>query len=244
MFSSPVHQSQLYASRLLRRTSLDSTRLDGMDTAAREQFYTTGEVQVDTLAERIRRHTGFTIDSSRALDFGCGVGRTTLALAKRCDHVYGLDISPAVLKEADRSAKAMNVENVEWLDAGRLAELDGCFDLVISLFVFQHIPSREGERVFAAILRGLRPGGVGAIQFTTRPTFHGLNRYYLYQLMNSYSLDRLSRLLIAAGIAEWHTAWYPRRMHGSGERVFEEVALIFRKEPSADGAPNGGRRLP
>jgi cyclopropane fatty-acyl-phospholipid synthase-like methyltransferase len=181
------------------------------------------------LAERIETQTGFTLDSHTALDFGCGVGRNTLALAERCEHVYGLDVSPAVLVEADRNAKRLNLSNVEWMDAGRLAELSGRYDLVISFFVFQHIASREGERILATLVRGLRPGGAAAIHVTLRPGFRGLSRSYLYNLMHSYSLNRLSKLLAHEGVAEWHAKMHGRPIAGTTRRTYDEVTLIFRK---------------
>ena len=35
------------------------------------------------------------------IDFGCGTGRSTLALARHCDRVVGVDPSPAMLQQAD-----------------------------------------------------------------------------------------------------------------------------------------------
>ena len=50
-----------------------------------------------------------------ALDYGCGVGRLTLPLAERCEHVYGVDVSPSMLREAARNAARMGLPNVEWV---------------------------------------------------------------------------------------------------------------------------------
>ena len=136
----------------------------------RERALETGYQQVAQLTRALEAHTGSSLDSLRALDFGCGWGRLALPLAERCEHVYGLDVAPSVLQEAERNAKRMNVSNVEWMDSGKLAELSGRYDLVISMFVFQHIPVREGERILAMLVRGLRPGGVGAIHLVLRPS--------------------------------------------------------------------------
>jgi 2-polyprenyl-3-methyl-5-hydroxy-6-metoxy-1,4-benzoquinol methylase len=226
----PVHSWQLRASRLLRRNSFQTTRLDGLDDAARAQFFDKGVKHIANVAERIEAQTGLTLASSRALDFGCGVGRDTLPLAERCEHVYGLDISPAVLREADRNAKRLNLENVEWMQADRLAELSGQYDLVISFFVFQHIPSREGERVLATLLHGLRPGGAGAIHLTLRPNLRRLTPAYLYAVMNSYSLNRVARQLAYAGVIEWHAKLHSRQLPGSDRPAYDEVTIIFRKD--------------
>jgi SAM-dependent methyltransferase len=250
----PVHQGQLYlrrAGHVFRRPAPEATRLDGLDEAAREGFFEVGRKNIAGLAARIEAHTGTTLEGRRALDFGCGVGRMSLPLAERCEHVYGLDVSPAVLREADSTAKEMNVGNVEWLAADRLAELDGQYDLVISMFVLQHIPSREGERIFATLLHGLRPGGVGAIHVTLRPSrplsglfrwtrkssgpsrnplqiLRGLNWSYPYMLMHSYSLNTLARVLADAGVSEWHAKPQPTPATAWGS--YDALTIVFRKD--------------
>jgi 2-polyprenyl-3-methyl-5-hydroxy-6-metoxy-1,4-benzoquinol methylase len=170
-----------------------------------------------------------------------------VALAERCEHVYGLDIMPGVLRKADATAKELGVENVEWLDAAALPELAGRYDAVVSIWVFQHIPTREGERTFAAILDGLAPGGVGAIHFTVRPprAFAGMAAAartqprrrlraaaaYAYLLMNSYSLNRLGPILSEAGVSRWEVLWWYYAAAGSNSGTrYPSATLIFRKD--------------
>jgi SAM-dependent methyltransferase len=173
-----------------------------------------GQTQLARITRKLERYTGVSLDSRRALDFGCGWGRIALPLAERCAHVYGVDISPRVLQEAQRNAAESNVTNVEWLATERLPELQGRYDLVISTLVFQHIPVREGERLFAALLRGLAPGGIGAINVVLRPSrpWRGVASWVKssrslkgsgHMLKGSYALDRLARLLADEGIGEW-----------------------------------------
>jgi cyclopropane fatty-acyl-phospholipid synthase-like methyltransferase len=226
----PIRRWQLFVSRLARRTDLATTRIDDLDADAREAVYERGRKHIQALAERIESQTGFTLESNVALDFGCGIGKNVLALAQRCERVYGLDISPAVLAEAERNAKRLHIENVEWMDAARLEELSGRYDLVVSFFVFQHIASREGERIFATLVRGLRPRGVGAIHLTLRPGLRRVGRSYMYNLMNSYSLNRISKLLADEGITEWHAKMHGRPLAGAPRPVYDEVTLLFRKD--------------
>jgi len=219
-----------------------------LDDAARERFFKTGRQVVDKLADDIAAHTGASLEARRALDFGCGVGRLSLALAERCAYVYGVDISPSMLAEADRNASRMGLDNVEWVQTARLVELSGSYDLVVSAIVFQHIPVEEGERVFATLVRGLRPGGVGAMQITLKtahrrlaalrwirnslpfaPNFANLITgkpwSHPYMQLNSYSLDRLANLLSDAGVRDWHASFRPARQR----RHFDKVTLFFRK---------------
>jgi 2-polyprenyl-3-methyl-5-hydroxy-6-metoxy-1,4-benzoquinol methylase len=235
-----VHRLQLYLRRRGRLLRGDARHLEE---PALERVFEVGEKQVARLAREIEAVTGCGLDSRRALDFGCGRGRLAIPLATRCEHVYGLDIRPPVLREAARNAKRFGVDNVEWLESGRLAELSGSYDLVLSVDVFPHIPSREGERIIGKLLDGMRPGGIGAIHVALRPgrpvaallrrtkraranpasAVRDLAWLYPYLLMNSYSLDRLGRLFAAGGVTEWHTKWHPR------SAPLEAVTIVFQK---------------
>jgi 2-polyprenyl-3-methyl-5-hydroxy-6-metoxy-1,4-benzoquinol methylase len=262
----PVRESQLYvrrAARLLHKKGVltvgpnrKAPRLGG---EASEQFFANGKRQVARLAREIEAHTGCTLESRRALDFGCGVGRLALPLAERCEHVYGLDVSRPALRAAGDSARRRNLNNVEWLEADRLAGLNGRYDVVISLLVFQHIPSREGERIFDTLVRGLRPGGVGAIQLTLRPSrplagfFHsrrkssraganplslvrGWDWSYPYMLVHSYSLNRICQLLADAGALESHVRWHPPA------GAHDVVTIIFHKADVNSGCQGAAQQ--
>jgi hypothetical protein len=135
---------------------------------------------------------------------------------------------------------------VEWLTPELIPTLSGRYDLIHSILVFQHIPSREGERIFSELLRGLLPGGIGAVQVTLRPSratptkldvaatapsaarssrrfARGLDLAYPYMLLHSYSLNRLGGLMADAGVTDWHVRWSPR----SG--AYQPVIIFFRK---------------
>lgn len=272
VFNDPIRESQMYvrrAANLLHKKGVlkvgpnhKAPRLGG---EASEEFFANGERQVAKLARDIEALTGFTFESKRALDFGCGVGRMALPLAGRCEHVYGLDVSHPALDAADKRAKRLHVNNVEWMDADRLGELGGRYDLVQSLLVFQHIPSREGERILDTIVRGLRPGGVGAIQFTLRPSrpvagfVHSLRTArssthnpfssrsitvnpfssYPYMLIHSYSLNRLCKLLADAGAFNSHVRWHPPAgAHDVATVIFQKRKPKLKPQGAA-GQANG-----
>lgn len=59
---------------------------------------------MDALIEYVR---SLNIDCPRkhALDFGCGVGRLTQALAAHFDEVTGVDISPSMIKLAKKYSR-------------------------------------------------------------------------------------------------------------------------------------------
>lgn len=81
------------------------------------------------------------VRGSRALDFGCGTGRSTRFLRDLGFDTTGVDISESMLKKArerDPKGSYFLVSETE------LPELDhGSFDLVLSTFTFDNIPTRE-----------------------------------------------------------------------------------------------------
>jgi trans-aconitate methyltransferase len=135
---------------------------ENLDDGARREFFATGEADVDALLAT----AGVTAPSS-ALDFGCGVGRLTLALARRADRAVGCDVAPDMVAEARRNAELLGIGNAAFVTS--LDALAGQrFDLICSLIVFQHVPVSEGLAALRKLLGMLEPGGVAAIHFTLR----------------------------------------------------------------------------
>ena len=239
----PVHRSQLALRRagsLLRRTGILPKvryRHEVLEGESLERFYAHGERELELVAAAIEEHTRESIAGRRVLDFGCGMGRLALPLAARCEFVYGVDVLPGELAAADRAARERGITNVEWLESPRLGELAGRYDLAISYWVFQHIPTREGERLLAQIVDGLQPGGLAALHFLVRTgSAIGMARRLdvagIYASVHSYSLNRLGNVLANAGIRDWHVTWY-------GERPHADATLIFRKPDGPDPQANG-----
>jgi 2-polyprenyl-3-methyl-5-hydroxy-6-metoxy-1,4-benzoquinol methylase len=69
-----------------------------------DEFLATGESEIDHCLRFLARRGLSPIDSAVALDFGCGVGRLTRALARRFDRVYGVDAAPTMIENIERAA--------------------------------------------------------------------------------------------------------------------------------------------
>ena len=99
---------------------------------------------------------------TRVLDVGCGVGRWSSLLAARGGLVTGMDLSPTMITQAQRRARAMGVANRCRFLVQDLAQLDAgeTFDLIVGVTVLQHI--LEPQALQAAVQRmadHLAPGG-------------------------------------------------------------------------------------
>ncbi len=133
-----------------------------------DRFYRSGDADIDVHLNFLRR-MGHPITFDKALDFGCGVGRLTLALAPYAREVVGVDISPPHLKLATDRASAQSITNVAFEAIASIADLDRYrgFDLVISRIVLQHNPPPVMAALLSALLRALAPGGVAVVQIPT-----------------------------------------------------------------------------
>jgi len=97
--------------------------------------------------------------SARLLDVGCGPGIVTLALAPCFAEVIGVDPDEDMLAEAARQAARRKVVNARWV-AARAEDLPAGLVGEFRAMVFaQSFHWTDQERVAAAVLTMLEPGG-------------------------------------------------------------------------------------
>jgi ubiquinone/menaquinone biosynthesis C-methylase UbiE len=110
----------------------------------------------------------------RVLDFGCGAGRLSQALAAHADEVVGLDVSAPMLETARRLDRSGGRCTFVLSEEPHLRAFpDDSFDLVYTERVLQHLPRPVLETYLAEFVRVLRPGGVAVLHCTTRPLWTG-----------------------------------------------------------------------
>lgn len=131
-----------------------------------EEFFASGVRELDDILSR-PCVAGCPASFGRALDFGCGVGRVTRALAARFDEAMGFDVSPVMVERArSLSADDPRPARFEVNDRPDLRVVESrSVDLVWSRLVLQHQPSRRAAvRYLDELMRVLAPGGLLVLQ--------------------------------------------------------------------------------
>lgn len=129
----------------------------------REEFFRTG---VRDVAEVTRWLGELDVapPRGRALDFGCGVGRLTQALAAHFDEVWGVDIAPSMIDTARRLDRSEGRCRYVVNCAPRLPFEDASFAFILTLIVLQHLNPDYTRGYLREFVRLLAPGGVLVFQ--------------------------------------------------------------------------------
>jgi SAM-dependent methyltransferase len=202
------------------------------------EFLKSGHEHVGYVMDTVRAHVHRGFSPNRVLDFGCGVGRCLIPLARISKAVVGLDVSESMLEEARRNCRAQQVANAELAQSDDLLSgVRGTFDLIHSVFVFQNVPRKRGMTIFRRLTELLSEDGIGAIQFLFErevssivkglgilrkrvPLVHGLaNLFYGRPLSeplmekNVYDLNAVIAILARAGCGNLHVSLFKEDVH-------------------------------
>jgi SAM-dependent methyltransferase len=124
-----------------------------------EQFYKQGRDEIAASMAYLEER-GLVDQKRRALDFGCGLGRLSVALADYYEHVDGVDIAQEMVDRA-RPHDRVSYHRLDdlWL-------LDGDYDLIYSDITLQHNPSVLQEPYVKSFIRLLSPEGIAVFDIT------------------------------------------------------------------------------
>ena len=174
--------------RIVQADPDHSTRyIDRFKAMAARGFDLDGEARaVDALVER----------GARILDVGCGPGRVSVALAQRGHRVYGIDIDPVLIAEAERVARRSGLAPAGQAGGVGFVVGDICApyppavapaDLIVCAGnVITFLDGDTPAAALAQMAAGLAPGGRVAMGF-------GLGR--------GYPMERFTADCAAAGLA-------------------------------------------
>ena len=198
-----------------------------------EEFFATGEGEASALfaiADRLDRP----VQRTRAMDFGCGVGRLTRQLAKRFPECWGIDISRQMLDLAAKYSPECHFHLSRNRDLRDFP--NNHFDLIYSALVLQHQPDANTIlNYICEFVRVLNPGGLLAFQLPSSMPL----RYWLAPRRRAY------RLLHAAGVDQerlrrWNL--FPMRMTAVAparvRQIIQEAGgKVLLDEPHSGSAP-------
>lgn len=164
--------------------------------ATAPEFYRTGDKMVDRLAAMFARAGADFAAVRDVIDYGCGVGRVSAALARRGRRVTGVDISAPHLAAAREHATGAGLD-AGFVHLARLADIDALpeTDLFLSVIVLQHNPPPVMAEILRRGLARVRPGGFAWLQL---PTYM---RGYRYRVADD--------LAAAPGTMEFHVLPQP-----------------------------------
>ena len=158
-----------------------------------DEFFATGQVEIDGQLAALAP-SGYPMRRDLAIDFGCGAGRLSRALASHFGKVIGIDVSASMIRAAQRlNADFTNIEFRENTVTDLAGIDDASVDFVFSHITLQHIPSALALGYVDEFLRILAPGGVAMFQFvdTSDESWRGR----LFGFAPNHWLNPLRRLL-------------------------------------------------
>jgi SAM-dependent methyltransferase len=198
------------------------------DTWEANEFFETGRQEIADVIAHVSR-LAVKMDRNRALDFGCGLGRLSQALADHFDEVYGVDIAPSMIEGAslynrhgDRCRYILNSNN----DLPMFP--DRHFDFIYSNIVLQHMAPKFTRAYLAEFIRLL--------------SAHGL---LVFQLPSALNVSRgikariLNKLPESVVLMYRNTKYDLRNMHHHEHRM--EMNGIEKDKLIAFIHANGGR---
>lgn len=161
------------------------------------EFFATGEKDISALMKSAEA-LGLPRARGVALDFGCGVGRLTRALASHFERYIGVDISETMIAQAREWNRDCAGCSFVLNTTGDLRVFgNASIDLVYTKYVLQHLPSRDlVESYLREFVRILRPGGLLVFQLPSGiRLLHRLQpRRRLYTLLRGLGISE--RLLL------------------------------------------------
>jgi SAM-dependent methyltransferase len=135
----------------------DATKVSGQWDV--KEFMATGNTEIEMLMQHLSGLNNVPDRDGAALDFGCGVGRLTQALGRYFGSCVGVDISQAMVQQAQSLNEIPHCRYIATSDIPLPFSAD-VFSFIYSNIVLQHIPRRFAKKYLCELVRVLKPGGL------------------------------------------------------------------------------------
>jgi SAM-dependent methyltransferase len=138
----------------------------------------------------------------RVLDVACGAGHTALAFAERVPEVVALDLTPAMLAQAEALAGERGLANLTFQpgNAAALPFPDASFDVVTSRLAAHHY--EDPAQAVREAARVLRPGGLFLLSDIVAPEDPTLDTF-----LNAFEVLRDASHVRDHRVGEWRR-WF------------------------------------
>lgn len=171
----------------------------------------------------LRRCLG-SLEGLRVLDLGCGKGRFASRLADSGAGVVGLDLSAAMLGEAE------GLDRVR-ASARRLPFNSGVFDAVVAVEVFEHLTAIDD--VLGEVRRVLRPGGLVAVVDKNAGSWNAI-RPWLPNLAVKWLDEKRGRWMYPSGGPVRERWFWPGSFRRKLARRFENARVEHLLSPAEE----------
>jgi SAM-dependent methyltransferase len=178
--------------------TISEMRSESLDEDKIKLFFDRGEDYMKQIWREIEEYLAPDFKPQRSLDFGCGVARMTLPIAKRsAGETIGVDISTHMLEVAQKNADMFGVKNVTFIKGDdTISKVSGKFDFIHSFVVFQHINPKIGVGICERMVEMLAEGGVGMLHFQYENTTSTPAQKVRFALYRDFSVTYKLRNLV------------------------------------------------
>lgn len=168
-------------------------------------FFATGKTEIEFVLSSIQA-LEIAPSHQKALDFGCGVGRLTQALANHFDEVHGVDIAPSMIDLA-RKFNRYDRRCIYHVNAQNDLSLfgDHSFDFIYTNITLQHMQPKYSRKYIQEFFRLLSSDGVLVFQLPSERNYQNLGekaKELIYKMARNtgvlYSLYHLAKYGTAA----------------------------------------------
>jgi SAM-dependent methyltransferase len=131
-------------------------------------FWASGQAEVAQAIHVLNQFGGGQFEQKVCVEFGCGVGRLTVSLAKIFKVVHAYDISRTHLAYAVARAREVGAGNIEFHECSSDYKfaIEPC-DFFYTVIALQHNPPPVIVTLIRSALKALKPGGIAMFQVPT-----------------------------------------------------------------------------